>query len=103
MHQFTPLSNVKKYPELNRKITDREYDEVVDFAIDIGIENGFIQEGETAEEMRQDAEALLELFAPRTPPSQTPRATATASGPRQDAGRVESSDEAAQRMFAARH
>ena len=50
MHQFTPLSNVKKYPELNRKITDREYDEVVDFAIDIGIENGFIQEGETAEE-----------------------------------------------------
>ena len=48
--QFTPLSNVKKYPELNRKITDREYDEVVDFAIDIGIENGFIQEGETAEE-----------------------------------------------------
>ena len=44
------LSNVKKYPELNRKITDREYDEVVDFAIDIGIENGFIQEGETAEE-----------------------------------------------------
>ena len=50
MHQFTPLSNVKKYPELNRKITDREYDEVIDFAIDIGIENGFIQEGETAEE-----------------------------------------------------
>ena len=52
MHQFTPLSNVKKYPELNRKITDREYDEVVDFAIDIGIENGFIQEGETAEERK---------------------------------------------------
>ena len=50
MQQFTPLSNVKKYPELNRKITDREYDEVIDFAIDIGIENGFIQEGETAEE-----------------------------------------------------
>ena len=50
MHQFTPLSNVKKYPELNRRITEREYNEVVDFAIDIGIENGFIQDGETAEE-----------------------------------------------------
>ena len=50
MHQFTPLSNVEKYPELNRKITEREYDDVVDFAVDIGIENGFIQEGETAEE-----------------------------------------------------
>ena len=50
MHQFTPLSNVEKYPELNRKITEREYEDVVDFAVDIGIENGFIQEGETAEE-----------------------------------------------------
>lgn len=50
MNQFTPLSNVEKYPELNRKITEREYDDVIDFAVDIGIENGFIQEGETAEE-----------------------------------------------------
>jgi len=41
---------VEKYPELNRKITEREYEDVVDFAVDIGIENGFIQEGETAEE-----------------------------------------------------
>ena len=45
MHQFTPLSNVKKYPELNRKITDREYDEVVDFAIDIGIGKRFYPGG----------------------------------------------------------
>ena len=44
MNQFTPLSNLEKYPELNRRITDEEYE------IDIGIENGFIQEGDTAEE-----------------------------------------------------
>lgn len=50
MNQFTPLKNVEKYPELNRKLTEDEYDEVVDFAIDLGVENGFIQEGETAEE-----------------------------------------------------
>ncbi|MCI5918111.1 MAG: 4Fe-4S cluster-binding domain-containing protein [Roseburia sp.] len=50
MNQFTPLKNVEKYPELNRKLTGDEYDEVVDFAIDLGVENGFIQEGETAEE-----------------------------------------------------
>ncbi len=50
MNQFTPLSNVSGYPELNRKITEEEYEELVDYAIGIGIENGFIQEGDTAEE-----------------------------------------------------
>lgn len=50
MNQFTPLKNVEQYPELNRRLTEEEYDEVVDFAIDLGVENGFIQEGETAEE-----------------------------------------------------
>lgn len=50
MNQYTPLKHVEAYPEINRKITEAEYDEVVDFAIDLGIENGFIQEGETADE-----------------------------------------------------
>ena len=50
MNQFTPLSQVKGYPELNRKVTEEEYEELVDYAIEIGVENGFIQEGETAEE-----------------------------------------------------
>ena len=50
MNQFTPLFNLEKYPELNRKITDEEYEALVDYAIEIGIENGFIQEGDTAEE-----------------------------------------------------
>lgn len=50
MNQFTPLQNVAEFPELNRKITEEEYDELIDYAIDLGIEQGFIQEGETAEE-----------------------------------------------------
>jgi len=50
MNQFTPLDNVADYPELNCKITEEEYDELIDYAIDLGIEQGFIQEGETAEE-----------------------------------------------------
>lgn len=50
MNQYTPLPQVASYPELNRKITVEEYDEVVDFAIDLGVENGFIQEGDTADE-----------------------------------------------------
>ena len=51
MNQYTPMKGIgENFPELNRRLTDEEYDEVVDFAIDIGIENGFIQEGETAKE-----------------------------------------------------
>lgn len=50
MNQYTPLPYVEKYPELTRGITEEEYEEIVDYAIELGIENGFIQEGETAEE-----------------------------------------------------
>lgn len=50
MSQYTPCTNLDKYPEINRKITSKEYDEVVAYAVDIGVENGFIQEGESASE-----------------------------------------------------
>ncbi|WP_347490728.1 radical SAM protein [Desulfoscipio sp. XC116] len=48
MNQYTPLSNVERYLEINRKVTDKEYNELVNYAICIGVENGFIQDGETA-------------------------------------------------------
>lgn len=50
MNQYTPLSHVVAYPELNRRITDEEYEKVLSFAGQIGIENGFIQEGDTVGE-----------------------------------------------------
>ena len=50
MSQFTPLPHLVEFPELNRKVTENEYDAYVDYAIEIGIENGFIQEGDVAEE-----------------------------------------------------
>ncbi len=50
MNQYTPLSQVSGIPALNRRVSDEEYGRVVDYAIRIGIENGFIQEGETASE-----------------------------------------------------
>ena len=50
MNQYTPLPQVEAYPEINRCVTEEEYDELMDFAIEIGVENGFIQEGETAKE-----------------------------------------------------
>ncbi|MDO5382973.1 MAG: radical SAM protein [Eubacteriales bacterium] len=50
MNQYTPLPQVKDIPELNRKVTEKEYDEVIDYALELGVTNGFIQEGETSEE-----------------------------------------------------
>ena len=50
MNQYTPLPQYREYPELSRRVTEAEYDEVVDYAIGLGIENGFIQEGDVAEE-----------------------------------------------------
>lgn len=50
MNQYTPVYHHEKYPELNRKVTVREYEKVLDGAIAMGIENGFFQDGETAEE-----------------------------------------------------
>jgi putative pyruvate formate lyase activating enzyme len=49
MNQYTPMPEIgERFPELNRKLYAEEYDELVDYAIDIGVENGFIQEGDTA-------------------------------------------------------
>ncbi len=50
MSQYTPLPHVEAYPELNRRITKEEYEEVVDYARFLGMEQVYIQEGECAEE-----------------------------------------------------
>lgn len=50
MSQFTPLAHVEQYPELNRKVTKKEYDAYVDYAIALGVEHGFIQEEDVAKE-----------------------------------------------------
>ena len=50
MSQYTPLPHVEKYPELNQKVSKRIYDKYVDYALSLVVENGFIQEGETADQ-----------------------------------------------------
>lgn len=50
MNQYTPMPAVENIPSLNRKLTSAEYDDVLDYAIAIGVENAFIQEEGTAEE-----------------------------------------------------
>jgi len=50
MNQFTPGEGLEKFPEINRKITEAEYRSLVDYASNLGIVNGYVQEGETASE-----------------------------------------------------
>ena len=50
MNQYTPCNELRGFPELLRRVTEEEYEEVIDYAISCGIENGFIQEGDTAME-----------------------------------------------------
>lgn len=49
MSQFTPIA-LKDYPEINRTVTRREYERLVDYALKIGIMNAFIQEGDVAKD-----------------------------------------------------
>lgn len=50
MNQYTPLLHVEAYPELNKKISLKRYEKLVQYALDLGLVNGFIQEGDTAKE-----------------------------------------------------
>lgn len=50
MSQYTPLPHVSDFPELMRKVRSDEYEELVNYALECGIENGFIQEEEAAAE-----------------------------------------------------
>lgn len=46
MNQYTPVRELD-YDELNEKVNDYEYDELINYAYDMGVRNAFIQEGET--------------------------------------------------------
>ena len=52
MSQYTPVSTLDKaaYPELSRKVTTYEYQKLIDYALALGIKNGFIQDGSAAKE-----------------------------------------------------
>ena len=49
MAQYVPMGNAQAYPEINRRIFQEELDEVVDYMLDIGLEDGFVQEMEAAD------------------------------------------------------
>lgn len=48
MAQYTPCTNLEDFPEINRKITKREYEKVLNYALDSGFQNVFVQELDSA-------------------------------------------------------
>ncbi len=50
MSQYTPVRKIERYPELNRRLTKREYEKAVDAALSLGFTDALIQEGGAAEE-----------------------------------------------------
>ena len=50
LNQYTLLPHVEAYPELNRPVTEEEYDEVVEYALELGIGHGFLQDGQAVGE-----------------------------------------------------
>ena len=49
MNQYTPIKEFE-YDNLNRKVSNKEYDELINYAYDIGVRNAFIQDGDTQDE-----------------------------------------------------
>lgn len=49
MNQYTPLREFPTMPVLGEKVSDAAYEELLDFADDLGVEGYFWQEGGTAE------------------------------------------------------
>lgn len=51
MNQYTPIPQIlKQYPELNRHVRTAEYEEFVDFAVNLGIKHAFTQAETTQSE-----------------------------------------------------
>ena len=48
MRQYIPHGKAEEFPELNRKVTDEEYQAVEDHLFDSGIEDGFVQDEDSA-------------------------------------------------------
>ncbi|HMB23228.1 MAG TPA: radical SAM protein [Anaerolineales bacterium] len=56
MSQYSPQYKAARYPAINRRLTQAEYDEITDYALDLGLENAFVQELESQEQCVPDFE-----------------------------------------------
>lgn len=44
MNQYTPMYDSIKYPEINKPLNPKHYDSLIDYSIELGVKNGFIQD-----------------------------------------------------------
>ncbi len=44
MNQYTPMFKACDYPEINKPLNPKHYDSLIDYAVNIGLKNGFIQD-----------------------------------------------------------
>ena len=49
MGQYVPYYKAGDYPEINRRVSKKEYDRVVNYMQKIGLENGYVQERQAAD------------------------------------------------------
>lgn len=56
MNQFTPHGDLSEFPELLSGVNEEDYDKLIDYCIDLGIENGFFQGSGT------DSESFIPAF-----------------------------------------
>ena len=50
MRQYVPHGDIRNFPELSRRVSDEEYEQVENYLFDSPIEDGFVQEEESASE-----------------------------------------------------
>ena len=50
MNQYTPVTTNTSFPFLNSKVSEEEYDDIINYALDLGVKNAYIQEGDTSDE-----------------------------------------------------
>lgn len=65
MSQYAPRYRAFKYPEINRTLSQDEYNQIINYALDLGFENAFIQEIESHGEYLPDFTKESPFDAPR--------------------------------------
>ncbi|GFP78061.1 hypothetical protein bsdtw1_04254 [Clostridium fungisolvens] len=48
MNQYTPMHKASDYPEINKTLNPKHYDSLIDYALSIGVKNGFVQDSGTS-------------------------------------------------------
>jgi len=54
LNQFSPAHLALKFPELNRPVSEKEFQKVFDFAAELGFENGWVQQGKSGNNFLPD-------------------------------------------------